>query len=136
MIVGKKVVSLRPDTDAAIHGGDTEQGMETEADRLIGSLEQAFYWQKIYGEIVVMEEGVLARIHELMADQRPEARREVELSNVPVVVAQLARFKERRCYWDARIQELWQSQRSIRQYDSEDKPGVRHEETSVSLLRL
>jgi hypothetical protein len=120
LIVGKKIIPLRSDIAAAIRGGDTEQGMETEADPLTGSLEQAFYWQKIYGEIVVMEEGVLARIYELMADQGPEARREVELSNVPVVVAQLARFKQRRGYWDKRIQELWQRQRSIRPDASED----------------
>ena len=122
MGVRLKRISLRPDIAAAIRGGDTEQGMETEADPLTGSLEQAIYWQKIYGEIVMMQEGVLARIYELMADQQPEARREVELSDVPVVVAQLARFKQRRGYWDKRIQELQQSQRSIRQDDSADKP--------------
>ena len=80
--------------------------METEADPLTGSLEQAVYWRKIYGEIVVMEEGVLARIHELMAGQSPEARREAELSNVPVVFAQLARFKRRHGYWEKRIRQL------------------------------
>jgi len=101
-----ELIPLRPDIAAAIRGGDTEQGMETEADPLTGTLEQALFWQKIYSEIVVMEEGVLARIHELMVDQSPEARREAELSNVPVVFAQLARFKRRRGYWDNRIRQL------------------------------
>jgi hypothetical protein len=41
-----------------------------------------------------------------MADQSPEARREAELSNVPVVFAQLARFKRRRGYWGDRIRQL------------------------------
>jgi hypothetical protein len=100
------IIPLRPDIAAAIRGGDTEQGMETEADPLTGTLEQAVYWLKIYGEIVEMEEGVLARIHELMADQSPEARREAEISNVPVVFAQLARFKQRRGYWDKRLRQL------------------------------
>ena len=102
----EELIPLRPDIAAAIRGGDTEQGMETEADPLTGNLEQAVYWHKIYSEIVVMEEGVLARIHELMADQSAEARREAELSNVPVVFAQLARFKRRRGYWDKRIEQL------------------------------
>jgi hypothetical protein len=101
-----ELIPLRPDIAAAIRGGDTEQGMETEADPLTGSLEQAVYWRKIYGEIVEMEEGVLTRIHELMAAQSPEARREAELSNVPVVFAQLKRFKRRCGYWDKRIQQL------------------------------
>jgi hypothetical protein len=102
----EELVPIRPDIAAAIRGGDTEQGMETEADPLTGTLEQAIYWRKIYSEIVEMEEGVLARIHELMAGQSPEARREAELSNVPVVLAQLARFKRRRVYWDKRIRQL------------------------------
>jgi hypothetical protein len=101
-----EVLPLRPDIAAAIRGGDTEQGMETEADPLTGTLEQAVYWEKIYGEIVTMEEGVLARIRELMVDQSPEARREAELSNVPVVFAQLARFKRRHGYWEKRIRQL------------------------------
>ena len=102
----KELIPLRPDIAAAIRGGDTEQGMETEAELTTGDLEQAVYWRKIYGEIVEMEEGVLARIHELMAVQSPEARREAELSNVPVVFAQLARFKRRRGYWEKRVRQL------------------------------
>src|ERR1700730_280081 len=101
-----ELIPLRPDIAAAIRGGDTEQGMETEADPLTGTLEQAVYWRKIYGEIVEVEEGVLARIHELLAGRRPEARRAAKRSNVPVVFAQLARFKRRRGYWDNRIRQL------------------------------
>jgi hypothetical protein len=123
--MGNKIIPVRPDIAAAIRGGDTEQGMETEADPLTGTMEQASYWQRIYGEIVVMEEGVLARIHELMLNQSPEARREVELSNVPVVVAQLARFKRRRGYWDKRLQELRQDQRAVGQNDWASGPSSR-----------
>jgi hypothetical protein len=96
----------RSDIIAARRGGDPEQGMETEADPVTATMEQAVFWRKIYSEIVTMEEGVLARIRELMADQSPEARLEAELSNVPVVVAQLARFKRRHGYWDKRVLEL------------------------------
>jgi hypothetical protein len=96
----------RADVAAARRGGDTEQGMDSEADPITATMEQALYWRKIYSEIVVMEQGVLARIRELMADQSPEARLEAELSNVPVVVAQLARFQQRHGYWDKRVLEL------------------------------
>ena len=96
----------RPDVTAAKRGGDTEQGMTTEVDPSTATLEQAIFWRKIYSEIVTMETGVMSRIQELMADQSPEARQEAEMSNVPVVAAQLERFKQRHGYWDKRVLEL------------------------------
>jgi hypothetical protein len=50
-----------------------------------------------------MEEAVLERIRQLMAGQSPHARREVELTNVPVVVAQVERFRSRGKLWEARV---------------------------------
>jgi hypothetical protein len=38
-----------------------------------------------------------------MLTQSETARREVELTNVPVVVAQAERFRQRLGYWDARV---------------------------------
>jgi hypothetical protein len=49
---------------------------------------------------------VLARIRQLMATQSGEGRREVELTNVPVVVAQAERFRQRLGYWEARVAQL------------------------------
>jgi len=49
---------------------------------------------------------VLQRIRELMAVQSEQVRREVELSNVPVVVAQADRFRARLGFWDDRRREL------------------------------
>jgi len=70
------------------------------------SLKQALYWRQIYTEILAMEEKVLERIRQLMARQSVEGRREVELTNVPVVVAQAEKFRQRLGYWEARIAEL------------------------------
>jgi hypothetical protein len=70
------------------------------------TMEQALYWKKTYTEILAMEEKVLARIHQLMATQSDTARREVELTNVPVVVAQAERFRQRLGYWDDRVEQL------------------------------
>lgn len=70
------------------------------------TLGQAIYWRQIYSEILGMEEKVLKRIRQLMAKQSDEARREVELTNVPVVVAQAERFRQRLGYWEARVHEL------------------------------
>jgi hypothetical protein len=97
---------LRPDIDAASRGGDWSQRMDGEGVPAKSSLEQAVYWRQIYSEILAMEEKVLARIRQLMLTQSATARREVELTNVPVVVAQAERFRQRLGYWDVRVQDL------------------------------
>lgn len=91
----------RPDVVAATRGGDVTVGMDGEADPATASLELALFWRTIYTEILAMEEAVLERIRELMADQSPQARREVELTNLPVVVAQAGRFRSRLGFWEA-----------------------------------
>jgi len=101
-----KAVSLRPDLVAAERGGDPSRTMDGEVDPTVASLEQALYWRQIYSEILAMEELVLQRIRDLMALQSPTARREVELTNVPVVVAQADRFRKRLGYWTVRVAEL------------------------------
>ena len=70
------------------------------------TLGQALYWKQIYSEVLGMEEKVLKRIRQLMTKQSDEARREVELTNVPVVVAQAERFRQRLGYWETRVHEL------------------------------
>jgi hypothetical protein len=96
-----EVTQDRPDIVAATRGGDDSLGMEGEADPTSASLEQAEFWRNIYTEILAMEEAVLERIQQLMADQSPQARREVELTNVPVVVAQAERFRSRLGFWES-----------------------------------
>jgi hypothetical protein len=96
----------RPDIEAAMRGGDWTQAMDGEGPLGHATLTQALYWTRIYTEILAMEEKVLQRIQQLMAAQSAEARREVELTNVPVVVAQAERFRQRLGYWEARVLEL------------------------------
>jgi len=101
-----KSENARPDIDAAVRGGDWSLRMDGEGIPAEASLKQALYWRQIYTEILEMEEKVLERIRQLMARQSDEGRREVELTNVPVVVAQAEKFRQRLGYWDARIAEL------------------------------
>jgi len=101
-----KPASKRPDVDAAVRGGDWSVRMDGEGVPAEASLKQALYWRQIYTEILAMEEKVLERIRQLMARQSAEGRREVELTNVPVVVAQAEKFRRRLGYWEARIVEL------------------------------
>jgi len=91
---------------AAARGGDSGLAMDGEVDLEGASMEQALYWAQIYREILAMEEKVMERIRELMAEQSPAVRREVELTNVPVVAAQAERFRQRLGFWDARVKEL------------------------------
>ena len=99
-------VNSRPDVDAAVRGGDWSLPMDGEGVPADATLEQALYWRQVYTEILAMEEKVLAKIRELMALQSDAGRLEVELTNVPVVVAQAEKFRQRLGYWDARIDEL------------------------------
>lgn len=94
----------RPDIVAATRGGDDSLGMEGEADLATATLDQALFWRNIYTEILAMEESVLERIKQLMVDQSPQARREVELTNLPVVVAQAERFRSRLGFWESCVQ--------------------------------
>jgi hypothetical protein len=91
---------------AAARGGDSSQAMDGESDPKTASMEQALYWRQIYREILAMEEKVMERIQDLMTKQSPQARREVELTNVPVVAAQAERFRQRLGFWTARVREL------------------------------
>jgi hypothetical protein len=96
----------RPDVDAAMRGGDWSQRMDGEGHPDHATIKQALYWRRIYTEILAMEEKVLLRIRQLMVTQSEQSRREVELTNVPVVVAQAERFRQRLGYWEARVVEL------------------------------
>src|ERR1700688_4314826 len=99
MTMNHNAARERPDVVAAIRGGDNSLGMEGEADPATATLEQALFWKNIYTEILAMEESVLERIQQLMADQSPQERQEVGLINVPVVVAEAERFGSRLAFW-------------------------------------
>ena len=77
--------------------------MDGEGPVAHATLKQAIYWAHRYTDILAMEEKVLHRIRKLMAAQPAPARQEVELTNVPVVVAQAERFRQRLGYWEARV---------------------------------
>jgi hypothetical protein len=101
-----RLARARPDIDAAERGGDWTQAMDGEGAPGEATLERALYWRQIYTEILAMEEKVLDRIRQLMNAESDAVRREVELTNVPVVVAQAERFRQRLGYWEARITQL------------------------------
>lgn len=76
-------------------------GMEGEADPATASLDQAVFWSSTYREILTMEEAVLAHLLELKEHQSVRSQREIELTNVPVIVSQVERFRARLGFWDS-----------------------------------
>jgi hypothetical protein len=102
----KKFTKSRPDFGAAIGGRIWSQTSDGEGLLNDSTLELALYWRQIYSEMLEMEERVLARLDLLMDTRSDVVKREVELTNVPLVVAQAERFRQRLGYWEARITEL------------------------------
>ena len=96
---------------AARRGGDWGQAMDGEGEPGLATAAEAAYWLRIYTEILEMEERVLKRIQDLMSTQSAQARREVELTNVPVIASQVERFRQRLGYWKARSLELDEARR-------------------------
>ena len=89
-----------------MRGRDSSSGMDGEANPGTASLEEATFWRSIYHDIWEMEVRVLNRVTELMAGQSETARREIQLTNIPVIEAQAARFRDRLGYWQTRLEEL------------------------------
>ena len=96
----------RPDIEAATRGGDWGQGMEGEGAPDEATLKQALFWTQIYNEILTFEENTLSRMQALMVGHSIEARREIELTNIPVIAAQAEKFRMRHGYWSVRVQEI------------------------------
>ena len=53
-----------------------------------------------------METKVMERVEELMAAESSTVRREVRLTNVPVIASQVERFRQRHEYWDLKVNSL------------------------------
>ena len=102
----KKFPEGRPGSEASPPGGGWSQTLDGEGVLADLTLESALYWRQIYSEMLEMEEKVLARIDLLMDAHSEEVKLEVELTNVPVVVAQAERFRQRLGFWEARVTEL------------------------------
>ena len=74
-----------------------------EVDPAGASREEAQFWIGIYGELLEMQDKVLARAWELMAAQSENDRRRVSLNNLLGIEAQSSRFRDRLSYWQERL---------------------------------
>src|SRR3981081_1702882 len=70
------------------------------------SVEVARFWQEAYSELVNMEERLLGQLEAMLPKLSPAARREAELTNLPMINDHLQTFKYRRAHWHQRLGEL------------------------------
>jgi hypothetical protein len=68
--------------------------------------EQAEQWLEVYQQLIAMTDAMLERTRLYLADLQPAARRHVERVNVRVMEEELARFRERHSWWNARLLEF------------------------------
>jgi hypothetical protein len=70
------------------------------------SVDVARFWQEAYEELVNMEEKLLAQLERMLPRLSPAARREAELTNLPMINDHLQTFRYRRSHWQARLDQL------------------------------
>ncbi len=70
------------------------------------SVEVARFWQEAYDELVQMEEKLLSQLEAMLPRLSPAARREAELTNLPMINDHLQTFRYRRAHWKQRLEAL------------------------------
>jgi hypothetical protein len=70
------------------------------------SVEVARFWQQAYDELVTMEERLLAQLEQMLPKLSTAARREAELTNLPMINDHLQTFRYRRAHWQSRLEQL------------------------------
>lgn len=79
--------------------------MESE-DLTTQSVEVARFWHSAYDELVRMEEQLLSQLESMLPKLSRAARREAELTNLPMINEHLQTFKYRRAHWNERVESL------------------------------
>ena len=75
-------------------------------DLATNSVDVARFWQEAYDELVKMEEQLLAQLEWMLPKLSPAARREAELTNLPMINDHLQTFRYRRAHWHSRLEQL------------------------------
>src|SRR5216684_7035246 len=79
--------------------------MESE-DLTTTSVAVANFWHSAYDELVRMEERLLSQLESMLPKLSQAARREAELTNLPMINEHLQMFKYRRAHWHERVESL------------------------------
>jgi hypothetical protein len=84
-------------------------GLES-TDQAMASITQALFMVGIYAEIVTMDQTIIERVRQLLAEQSGAGDREAHLGNLRLVLAQLQTVGERVTFWNSRVRDLVESQ--------------------------
>jgi hypothetical protein len=90
---------------AAWEGADLERPIAGE-DPTSDSLDDARRWVSVYSHLVNLEQELLDGLARLIPKMPPEARKEAEETNLPVLASQIERFRHRLDLWSRRKREL------------------------------
>jgi hypothetical protein len=82
-------------------GADLERTIQGE-DPGTDSLEEARRWVTVYSHLVHLEQNLLDVLAGTIARMPDEAQREAEETNLPVLAAQVERFRHRLEFWVGR----------------------------------
>jgi 3-phenylpropionate/cinnamic acid dioxygenase small subunit len=89
----------------ADYGSDPDALIDGEADLGTASMEQALFWNRVYDEILALEERVMEPGHQAASDA-PRYQQALELGNVRVTEPQVEQYRQRHQYWDLKVKEL------------------------------
>lgn len=76
----------------------------------MATVTQALFMVGIYAEIVTMDQTIIERVRQLLAQQSVGGDQEAYLSNMRLVLAQLQRVGERVDFWNGRVRDLVERQ--------------------------
>lgn len=93
--------------DAAWDGADVDRPISGE-DPASESLAEARHWVAVYRHLVKLEQELFDRLAMVIPTMPPDAQREAEATNLPVMASHLERFRHRLDYWVRRQQDLEQ----------------------------
>jgi hypothetical protein len=90
---------------AASAGADLDRPLQGE-DPASASLVEARHWASVYRSLVALEEQLLDLFASHIPSMPREAQIEAEETNLPVLLAQVERFRHRLQFWVTREREL------------------------------
>ena len=100
--------------DAGIVGGYKAVNPDWGLDgrhRDTSSLDVARYWSDAYRQLLEFDTAALNYMREQIEDLPIEVRREVEVTNIPIMDGQIERVRARLAFWESKERELSQMAR-------------------------
>lgn len=96
---------MREAAVAAWEGADLERPIDGE-DPESASLRDAQRWVAVYRHLVNLEQELFDVMARMIPSMPPDAQKEAETTNLPLIASQVERFRHRLDFWTRRRDEL------------------------------